>query len=57
MNIFGTPGGTISARMVQTHYQIHESEQNHQREDPPTVGSEENLVGLNDQDNLEATSE
>ena len=42
--------------MVQTRNQTHKSDQNHQGEDPPTVGSEENLVCQNDQDSLGATS-
>ena len=37
--------------------QTHESEQNHQIDEPPIVGSEENVVSLNDQDSLGATSE
>ena len=51
------PGGTQSARMVQTCNQTHESRQNHQGEDPPVVGSKENLVGQNDQHSLGVTSE
>ena len=57
VNIFGTPGRTQSARMVQTRNQTHESEQNDQVEDPPTVGSEEDIIGQNDQDSLGTTLE
>ena len=57
MNIFGTPGGTLSAIMVQTRHQTHESAQNQQVEDLPNVVSEENMIGQNDQDSVGATSE
>ena len=43
--------------MVQTRHQTHESEQKQQVEDPPNVGSEENMIDRNDQDSVGATSE
>ena len=43
--------------IVRIRSQTHESQQNHRAEDPPTVGSKENLVGQNDQESLGATSE
>ena len=57
MNIFCKPGGTTSVTIVQTRHQTHESKQNQQVEDPPNIGSKENRIGRNDQDNVGATSE
>ena len=37
--------------------QTHESNQTHQKEDPSSIGSEENRIGQSDQDSLGATSE